>query len=575
MTRMNAKAPFRENLFEFRNPFKSLCEKIANPTASKLKLATALAFCLSFTALYQASAQSTNVFVDPSRTWVGFMNVSQLPEDGGAPLFGSVWGTADLDASFSGSILTFSPNTSIDRDQGGNTDYWWKPDGSPNRQMDANFYVQDDALAGSTVTFSGYCWTNSLVTPYSTNTTAFIKDFAPDFSSSTVITSNLTGGFFSITLATTAGGHHIQYGFEMIGPDMRISNAPAAGSAIIASNPPPAGPVILGGFPTAPSVIVGSNISFAATTSGSNLRYQWLKNGVNLTNGPNIFGATNSTLTLSNITGDAEASYTLTVTNFSGSDSRSAYLTVLNPSHLTIDPKAPWIGFMNVFNLPQDGGGFVFNTPWSVPDLRAQFNGGTIAILPNTNVYNPVDPFWVTNGVGNKTMDAVLYQQFDGLANMIITFTGFCPTNTLDPAYTNIAFIRDFAPDFSSNVGTNIALGSGQPFSITWDMTADAPGRHIQWGFETIGPDADPATADSLGKVLVSIIPPTLTATASGNTVSLSFPTETGLGYTVQYRTNLTAGAWQTLNTVNGNGTNRIVTDSVGNGPRFYRLSAH
>src|SRR5262245_28635630 len=149
-TRMNVKVPRHENHLKIRNRFKT----VANPIASKLKLAAgALAFCLSFTALNQASAPTVNVFVDPSKARQGDMNVSQMPEEGGAPLFGTAWGTADLDAAFSGSILTFSPNTSIDRDQGGNTDYWWKPDGSPNRQMDANFYVQDDTLAGSTVTF--------------------------------------------------------------------------------------------------------------------------------------------------------------------------------------------------------------------------------------------------------------------------------------------------------------------------------------------------------------------------------------------------------------------------------------
>src|SRR6516164_5768782 len=115
--------------------------KATAPLHERLSLLSALIACSLF-ALNHASAQ-TNVYVDPSYTWQGFMNVSELPANGGAYDFGSSWGTGDLDASFSQAVLTFMPNTSIDRDVP--TDpYWWQPDGSPNKIMDANFYVQND-----------------------------------------------------------------------------------------------------------------------------------------------------------------------------------------------------------------------------------------------------------------------------------------------------------------------------------------------------------------------------------------------------------------------------------------------
>jgi hypothetical protein len=42
--------------------------------------------------------------------------------------------------------------------------------------------------------------------------------------------------------------------------------------------------------------------TFTVGVSGSSPIYQWQENGVNLTNGPNVFGATNATLILSNLT---------------------------------------------------------------------------------------------------------------------------------------------------------------------------------------------------------------------------------------------------------------------------------
>ena len=47
---------------------------------------------------------------------------------------------------------------------------------------------------------------------------------------------------------------------------------------------------------------------------------------------------------------------------------------------------APWLAFMNVFELPANGGGFVFGSPWGIPDLNAAFDdgAGTLTLSPNT-----------------------------------------------------------------------------------------------------------------------------------------------------------------------------------------------
>src|SRR4029079_18080507 len=70
---------------------------------------------------------------------------------------------------------------------------------------------------------------------------------------------------------------------------------------------------------------------------------------------------------------------------------------------VTVNPANNWIGYMNVFNLPADGGAYIFGSPWGTGDLAAHFNAAILTLSPNTNTYNPNDAFWVKpNGDGNK-----------------------------------------------------------------------------------------------------------------------------------------------------------------------------
>ena len=69
------------------------------------------------------------------------------------------------------------------------------PGATGNKITDANLYVEEaDTLAGQTVTFKGEVLANTLVDPYTS--VAFIKDFAPDFSSFNMATVALTPGVF-------------------------------------------------------------------------------------------------------------------------------------------------------------------------------------------------------------------------------------------------------------------------------------------------------------------------------------------------------------------------------------------
>jgi hypothetical protein len=169
-----------------------------------------------------------------------------------------------------------------------------------------------------------------------------------------------------------------------------------------------------------------------------------------------------------------------------------------NAATVAVDPSAPWQGFMNVFEIPQHGGGYVFGSPWGTVDLRATWAGPVLSLSPNT-IGDP-DPFWYTpaggpGAVGNKMMDANMYVETTGVyAGQTVAFGGTVLANTLvgnvdanGNGWTSVAFIKDFAPDYSSFVSVTAPLVNGN-FNISLNTIND-PARHIQYGFETIGPD--------------------------------------------------------------------------------------
>jgi hypothetical protein len=55
---------------------------------------------------------------------------------------------------------------------------------------------------------------------------------------------------------------------------------------------------------------------------------------------------------------------------------------------------APWLAFMNVFELPQNGGGYVFGSPWGIADLVANFDDGARTLTMSPNTIGDPDPIW-------------------------------------------------------------------------------------------------------------------------------------------------------------------------------------
>lgn len=204
---------------------------------------------LGLAALFGTSAAlaDVNVTVDSSQTWLGFMNVFELPVGGGAYVFGSPWATADLPATFSGPVLRLSPNTNT---YNPNDSFWVNPDGSGNKWMSANMYVENPSLVGETVHFSGQTLVNSFVTGYTSR--AFIKvlDPAQGFATIAETYAPLVGGQpFNLTLNVPGTAGLIpQYGFVTDGANANPATVEALGHALIAPIPEPATALLAAGL---------------------------------------------------------------------------------------------------------------------------------------------------------------------------------------------------------------------------------------------------------------------------------------------------------------------------------------
>ncbi|HLX69362.1 MAG TPA: LamG-like jellyroll fold domain-containing protein, partial [Verrucomicrobiae bacterium] len=156
-------------------------------------------------------------------------------------------------------------------------------------------------------------------------------------------------------------------------------------------------PPMITAQPTNESVVVGGTASFSVAASGSpTLTYQWY-NGSG-----SIDGATNSTLTLSDVQLSAAGNYYVTVSNpYGATNSTSASLTVSNPPPPSCTPApsgitAWWRAEDNTIDSVNGNNGVFIGTASYAPGEVGQafnFNGSSYVQMPD----NPTLHF--TNGM--------------------------------------------------------------------------------------------------------------------------------------------------------------------------------
>ena len=179
--------------------------------------------------------------VDSETMTNGYMNVFAPPSAGGGYLFGQSWAVKDLRAQFTGSTsVTLAPCYVADS---GN--YWYTPSGQPgatgNKIMEANVYGQaDGTYAGQSVKFSGTVPSYTLQGGTSGwSVKAFIRDFTADYSSynEQAVPISATGSFSVRLNAVNDPTRHVQWGLQMKGPDVWITELASKGNVVVSALP--------------------------------------------------------------------------------------------------------------------------------------------------------------------------------------------------------------------------------------------------------------------------------------------------------------------------------------------------
>jgi hypothetical protein len=221
---------------------------------------------------------------------------------------------------------------------------------------------------------------------------------------------------------------------------------------------------------------------------------------------------------------------------------------------------------------------------------------------PGAYVYRPLD--WVATQVTSdsprqKYLTAQQVNQNPGIRDYIINFlpnTGWVNYTRTYPSGHFYVYARVAAGNGAFTLqcsrvtdgwGTGSQTtqflgaftGTGASFN-TWqyvqlmDTNTSLPLAVSLGGTNTLQFTAD-GNEDANFFLLVPAVPiATLTAALSGPDILLSFPTQTGFGYTVSYKNELTDPTWTPLSTVPGNWSVQTVTNATaGQGHRFYRLT--
>ena len=177
--------------------------------------------------------EETNVTVDATSELVAYANWFEL--DGTTYVSGSEWAVADLKTvvNTDDNTLILHPNFSA---YGDGSDPYWADGENGAKVFEGNTYVENNALIGETVTFTGSAISNTLADGY--DAIAFIKILSADYQLLQYLTVPLVGGEgFSLTsqTGTVAGAAIFQYGYSVTGVNANPTQEAALGNAVVSS----------------------------------------------------------------------------------------------------------------------------------------------------------------------------------------------------------------------------------------------------------------------------------------------------------------------------------------------------
>ncbi len=206
------------------------------------------------------------------------------------------------------------------------------------------------------------------------------------------------------------------------------------------------------------SVLAGTNAVFTVAASGNTpLFYQWTFNSTNLANSTHFSGATNATLTVSNVVVGDAGNYQCTVTNTHGSaTSSNATLTVLVPATIIAQPTNQSVVLSN-------NASFTATVTGSVPlHFQWYFNGALLTDggrvsgsgTTNLNIANVQ-----TNGGGSYQL--VVTNNYGSATSAVVSLTVLVPA-TIIMQPTNQSVLLE------NNATFSVTASGTPPLNYQW-----------------------------------------------------------------------------------------------------------
>jgi hypothetical protein len=239
----------------------------------------------------------------------------------------------------------------------------------------------------------------------------------------------------------------------------------------------------------------GTTAAFSVTADGTGpLVYQWRKNGSNLSNGGNVFGATSPNVTLASTSASDAGSYTVMVTGFGSVTSAPAALMVITnqPPTITSEPQSQTnsAGSTATFDVTAGGSGplaYQWRKNGSNLSNGGNVSGATTSSLSllNVSLADAATYDVVVTGFGSVTSappailsvvnELILYEPF-GYTNVggpvssntpaNWTYGGSTP-NDLSVVSTNLVYAGLAAPIGNSVTNGGAGLGVRRLFGTT------------------------------------------------------------------------------------------------------------
>ena len=557
-----------------------------NPSSYRLKELSVvlLTGCAMLGGPASGQAQIT-VKVDSTKNWAGYMNWYSTND---TYVAGGSWGLDALQARFLPTkanatrvVLQVNTNTYNPADV-----YWNLPDGTANKHLEANFYVDvGTAYAGQEVTFVGTIESNTI--PVGWTCDAVIKEFASGYAYVGLTRTPVVGGTPFNVVRPIGAGNIAQYGFITYGPNAAPGSAAALQAAsIMVDNSDPS----ITAEPAGQRVAVGGTASFTVVaTGGSALSYQWMRYSTNLVNATGKFsGATGATLTISNAQAADDTTYTVKVTDAAGSmTTPPARLRVLTPAQVAnaLDNPSfeqdyltfgvvpdPWINFSGSSLL--SGGEFPWATAVDGTNVvtvynAAEWNGiyQDVPAVPgdiftgNCSLYqSSFDP--LTAPVVNEAFIEVQFRH--GNDNPIAIYNSLHVTNSpaLQDAWLSLRATNGVAAGYSAISTTDAAY-----------LVAPAGTDHVRYQItlHALGGGSGSVFVDAMQ--LMRKIPVTVSGKIVGGSLQLSWLSQGATDYQVVYKDNLGDPTWTPVGgVVAGDGTAKSASFATGAAKRFYSV---